>query len=61
MLPLALPARPSVAGRPTFGGRWLYITDFGLNPLEQAGAAAGVLWRIELELEGLSPFRGQLG
>lgn len=44
----------------TFGGRWLYITDFGLNPMEQAGAAAGVLWRVELEAEGLQPYRGQL-
>ena len=44
----------------TFGGRWLYISDFGLNPMEQAGAAAGVLWRVELEQEGLAPYRGQL-
>ncbi|MGI9657730.1 MAG: SMP-30/gluconolactonase/LRE family protein [Gaiellaceae bacterium] len=44
----------------TFGERWLYITYFGLHPLEQAGAAAGVLWRVELEREGLVPYRGQL-
>ena len=44
----------------TFGGRWLYITDFGVNPMEQTGAAAGVLWRVELDDAGLAPYRGRL-
>ncbi len=44
----------------TFGGRWLYITDFGGNPMEKSGAPIGTLWRVELEAEGLAPYRGQL-
>ena len=44
----------------TFGGRWLYITDFGSNPLADPTSARGVLWRVELEAAGPSPFRGQL-
>lgn len=44
----------------TFSGRWLYVTDFGLHPLEHAGAAAGVLWRAELDRDGVEPYRGRL-
>ncbi len=44
----------------TFSGRWLYITDFGSNPLADQLEPTGVLWRVELEDEGLDPFRGRL-
>lgn len=44
----------------TFGGRWLYVTDFGSNPVADVLEPAGVLWRVELETPGQTPFRGAL-
>ena len=44
----------------TFGGGWLYVIDFGLDPLDRAGVAAGALWRAEIEAEGVEPYRGRL-
>ncbi len=44
----------------TFAGRWLYITDFGSNPMAEQIEANGVLWRVELETAGLEPLRGRL-
>ena len=45
----------------TFGGSSLYVTDFGTNPVAEVLEPDGVLWRIELDGPGQTPFRGTLG
>jgi gluconolactonase len=45
----------------TFGGTSLYITDFGTNPVAEVLEPGGVLWRVELDAPGQTPFRGSLG
>jgi gluconolactonase len=44
----------------TVAGRFLYVTDFGSNPMAAELEPAGVLWRVELERAGVEPFRGRL-